>query len=171
MVSKHDQHASRHLWCPCLGSSRGSRSGYEAPPYSFSPPLPRFGSVLFSLCKTLWLSRTQIFKINAKWNVIFSTSSPPHSLPSLALALPWLDFCASEEWLNTLIPIGKNTNKPFQEEAPALVAIFQNSKITSAGGTVFRTYHSRDSVAIGTGLFIWSLHHAGLVILNPHANF
>lgn len=72
---------------------------------------------------------------------------------------------APKEWLDSLAPIGTNAKKPFLETAPALVAIFQKSKITSPDGTVSRTYYSKESVGISTGFLISSLHHAGLATL------
>ena len=72
---------------------------------------------------------------------------------------------APNEWLDSLAPIGTNAKKPFLETAPALVAIFQKSEITSPDGTVSRTYYSKESVGISTGFLISSLHHAGLATL------
>ena len=72
---------------------------------------------------------------------------------------------APKEWLDSLAPIGTNAKKPFLENAPALVAIFQKSEITSPDGTLSRTYYSKESVGIATGFLISSLHHAGLATL------
>jgi len=72
---------------------------------------------------------------------------------------------APKEWLDSLAPIGTNAKKPFLENAPALVAIFQKSEITSPDGTLSRTYYFKESVGIATGFLISSLHHAGLATL------
>ena len=72
---------------------------------------------------------------------------------------------APKEWLDSLAPIGTNAKKPFLENAPALVAIFQKSEITSPDGTLSRTYYSKESVGIATSFLISSLHHAGLATL------
>ena len=75
------------------------------------------------------------------------------------------DSRAPKEWLDSLAPNGTNAKKPFLENAPALVAIFQKFKITSPDGTLSQTYYSKESVGITTGFLISSLHHAGLATL------
>ncbi len=72
---------------------------------------------------------------------------------------------APDEWLDALSPIGTDAQKPFLENAPALVAIFQKSEITRPDGSSSRTYYPKESVGIATGFLIAALHHAGLASL------
>lgn len=72
---------------------------------------------------------------------------------------------APDEWLEALAPIGTDAQKPFLENAPALVAIFQKSEITLPDGRSTRTYYPKESVGIATGFLIAALHHAGLATL------
>ncbi len=74
---------------------------------------------------------------------------------------------ASAEWLRALEPLGTDTDKPFLETAPALVAIFgQPSRPGSApGAPPAPNYYVKESVGIATGFLIHALHHCGLATL------
>jgi len=72
---------------------------------------------------------------------------------------------APKEWLDTLAHLGTDENKPFLEEAPALIAIFQKSKTIDEFGKETRTYYPKESVGIATGMLITALHNAGLATL------
>ena len=72
---------------------------------------------------------------------------------------------ASEEWLEVLKPLGTDSNKPFLETAPLLIAIFQKNRITQPDGTEAKTYYPKESVGLATGFLIAALHHAGLATL------
>ncbi len=72
---------------------------------------------------------------------------------------------APEQWLDALAPLGTNADKPFLEQAPALIAIFQRSRVADAKGEPVRTYYPKESVGIATGFLIAALHHAGLASL------
>lgn len=72
---------------------------------------------------------------------------------------------APEEWLDVLSHLGTDASKPFLEQAPALIAIFQQSKTTDHRGVESKTYYPKESVGIATGFLIAALHRAGLATL------
>lgn len=72
---------------------------------------------------------------------------------------------APQEWLDALEPLGTDSNKPFLENAPLLIAVFQKNRITNDDGSESVTYYPKESVGIATGLLIAALHHAGLATL------
>ncbi|NWK55399.1 nitroreductase family protein [Verrucomicrobiaceae bacterium N1E253] len=72
---------------------------------------------------------------------------------------------APEEWLDALSHLGTDANKPFLETAPALIAIFQQSKTTNHHGEPSKTYYPKESTGIATGILITALHQAGLATL------
>ena len=72
---------------------------------------------------------------------------------------------APEEWLDVLGHLGTDADKPFLETAPALIAIFQQSKTVDYRGVETKTYYPKESIGIATGFLIAALHHAGLATL------
>ena len=72
---------------------------------------------------------------------------------------------APEEWLKDLEPFETNDNKPFLEEAPYLIAIFEEKYFLSKEGEKDKNYYTKESVGIATGILITALHNAGLVTL------
>lgn len=72
---------------------------------------------------------------------------------------------ATQEWLDTLAPLGTDAHKPFLEIAPWLIAIFAQTYGVAADGRKIKHYYVSESVGIATGLLITALHHAGLVTL------
>ncbi|MFK7910092.1 MAG: nitroreductase family protein [Akkermansiaceae bacterium] len=72
---------------------------------------------------------------------------------------------APDEWLNVLSHLGTDAEKPFLETAPALIAIFQKSKVTDHRGVESKTYYPKESVGIATGFLIAALNRAGLATL------
>lgn len=72
---------------------------------------------------------------------------------------------APQEWLDALAHLGTDSNKPFLENAPLLIAVFQKNRITNHDGSESVTYYPKESVGIATGLLIAALHHAGLATL------
>ncbi|TQF06009.1 nitroreductase family protein [Kitasatospora acidiphila] len=71
------------------------------------------------------------------------------------------DRRASEEWLAALAPIGTDWHKPFLEDAPAVVVVFEVHK----GPDTPRPYYTKESVGIAVGLLLATLHQAGLATL------
>ena len=72
---------------------------------------------------------------------------------------------APQEWLDALEPLGTDSNKPFLETAPALVAIFAQNSGTRPDGSPIKHYYAVESVGLASGILISALHHAGLVTL------
>lgn len=77
---------------------------------------------------------------------------------------------APQEWLDALAPLGTDSNKPFLEEAPALIAIFAQKYGITEDGSKFSHYYYPESVGIATGFLIAALHHAGLATLTHTPN-
>ncbi|MFI5530597.1 nitroreductase family protein [Kitasatospora sp. NPDC051853] len=71
------------------------------------------------------------------------------------------DHRASEEWLTALAPIGTDWHKPFLEDAPAVIVVFEVHK----GPDSPRPYYTKESVGIAVGFLLASLHQAGLATL------
>jgi nitroreductase len=72
---------------------------------------------------------------------------------------------APEEWLDALRPFGTDSNKPFLETAPYLIAIFAQRYHFDAAGNQVKHYYVTESVGIATGLLIAAIHNAGLASL------
>ncbi|MCZ7415785.1 MULTISPECIES: nitroreductase family protein [unclassified Streptomyces] len=68
---------------------------------------------------------------------------------------------ASAEWLEALAPLGTDWRKPFLEEAPVVIVVFEVHK----GPRTPRPYYTKESVGIAVGLLLASLHQAGLATL------
>jgi nitroreductase len=72
---------------------------------------------------------------------------------------------APPEWLEVLRPLGTNSNKPFLEVAPWLIAVFIRRFERLADGSKRKHYYTDESVGLATGLLLAAIHHAGLVSL------
>ena len=72
---------------------------------------------------------------------------------------------APKEWLDTLDHLGTDANKPFLETAPALIAVFQKSRVVDDEGKEAKTYYPKESVGLACGFLIAALHNAGLASL------
>jgi iodotyrosine deiodinase len=77
---------------------------------------------------------------------------------------------APQEWLDALAPLGTDSNKPFLEEAPVLIAIFAQKYGVHPDGEKFSHYYVPESVGIAAGFLIAALHHAGLATLTHTPN-
>lgn len=75
------------------------------------------------------------------------------------------DGRAGEEWLGALAHLGTDSDKPFLETAPWLIAIFAQRWGVDAEGRKVKHYYVPESVSIAIGLLIASLHSAGLATL------
>ena len=69
---------------------------------------------------------------------------------------------ASPEWLTALQPLGTDSNKPFLETAPHLIAVFLQKFGTLEDGRKVKHYYPTDSTGLATGILITALHRAGL---------
>ncbi|MDX1481824.1 MAG: nitroreductase family protein [Woeseiaceae bacterium] len=72
---------------------------------------------------------------------------------------------ASEEWLKALEPLGTDSNKPFLETAPYLIAVFLQKYGILPDGRKVKHYYPVESTGIATGILITALHRAGLACL------
>src|SRR5438874_8526554 len=72
---------------------------------------------------------------------------------------------APKAWLEALAPLGTDSNKPFLEIAPWLIAVFAQPFRTLADGTQSPTYYAVESVGIATGLLVTAAHSCGLAAL------
>lgn len=72
---------------------------------------------------------------------------------------------APEKWLKDLEQFETDENKPFLEEAPILIAIFEEKYTEDSNGQIHKNYYTKESVGIATGILITALHNAGLATL------
>ena len=72
---------------------------------------------------------------------------------------------ASAEWLEALAPLGTDSNKPFLETAPYLIAVFLQKFGELPDGRKVKHYYPVESTGIATGILITALHTAGLATL------
>jgi nitroreductase len=68
---------------------------------------------------------------------------------------------ASREWLAALEPLGTDWRKPFLEDAPALIVVFEVHRSDATP----QPYYVKESVGIAVGFLIVALHLAGLATL------
>jgi nitroreductase len=72
---------------------------------------------------------------------------------------------ASDEYLGAIKPIGTNEIKPHISDAPYIVVVFEQAWGREPDGSKRKHYYVRESVGIAVGLFLASLHAAGLATL------
>ena len=72
---------------------------------------------------------------------------------------------APAEWLKALEPLGTDSDKPFLETAPYLIAVFVQKFGRLDDGSKVKHYYPVESTGLATGLLIAALHRAGLVCL------
>lgn len=72
---------------------------------------------------------------------------------------------APNEWLEALAALGTDSNKPFLETAPWLIAIFSQPYSLLPDGRKLKHYYATESVGIATGFLVAAIHQAGLVSL------
>ena len=71
---------------------------------------------------------------------------------------------APKEWIEALKPLGTDRKKPFLEEAPYLIAVFEK-KYSKKNNKKIKNYYVKESVGIATGILISCLHYSGLSML------
>ena len=62
-------------------------------------------------------------------------------------------------------PLGTDSDKPFLETAPVLIAIFVQNWGTQPDGGKIKHYYAVESTGLASGLLIAGLHHAGIATL------
>lgn len=73
----------------------------------------------------------------------------------------------SDEWRQDLVPLGTDWQKPFLEDAPYLIVVFQQNYRIDSQGRKRKHYYVIKSVGIAVGFLIMAIHNAGLVTV-PH---
>jgi iodotyrosine deiodinase len=74
-------------------------------------------------------------------------------------------YRAPAEWLAALEPLGTDSDKPFLETAPWLIAVFVQRHGLTPEGNRIPHYYATESVGLATGILLTALHRAGLVTL------
>ncbi len=77
---------------------------------------------------------------------------------------------AGDDWLEDLKDLGTDSDKPFLEVAPWLIAIFVERYGVNEDGSKQKNYYTAESVGIATGFLISALHEAGLATLTHTPN-
>ena len=72
---------------------------------------------------------------------------------------------APNEWLEALAALGTDSQKPFLETAPWLIAIFSQPYRILPDGRRLKHYYAPESVGIATGFLVAAIHRAGLASL------
>ncbi|PYK13322.1 MAG: nitroreductase family protein [Verrucomicrobia bacterium] len=72
---------------------------------------------------------------------------------------------APKAWLEALAPLGTDSNEPFLEIAPWLIAVFAQPFRILTDGSRSPTYYAIESVGIATGILVTAVHSCGLVSL------
>ncbi len=70
-----------------------------------------------------------------------------------------------EEWLRAIEPFGTDEHKPHLEDAPVVIAVFEQAYGRSGSGGKVKHYYVRESVGIAVGFLIAALNDAGLASL------
>ncbi|MBM3986850.1 MAG: nitroreductase family protein [Planctomycetes bacterium] len=70
----------------------------------------------------------------------------------------------SAQWREDLRPIGTSWEKPYVEEAPALIVVFRQTHGVE-GDRRMAHYYTQESVGIAVGFLLAALHHAGIATL------
>lgn len=71
----------------------------------------------------------------------------------------------NEEWVNDLMPLGTDWQKPFLETAPYLIIVFKKPFDVDNNGNKKQNYYVTESVGLACGFLINAIHNAGLVTL------
>lgn len=69
------------------------------------------------------------------------------------------------EWRDALERIGTDWQKPFLDDVPWIVVLFEQVHGWFPDGSVRKHYYARESVGIACGLFIAAIHEMGLATL------
>lgn len=69
------------------------------------------------------------------------------------------------EWKAALAPLGTTSSKPYLEDAPWLVVLFEQRYTITADGETHKNYYVKESVGIAAGIFVAAIHNMGLATL------
>lgn len=68
---------------------------------------------------------------------------------------------ATDEWLSALAPLGTDWRKPFLEDAPVVIVVFEVHRSEESP----KPYYAKESVGIAVGVLLTALHEAGFATL------
>ncbi|MCP4304055.1 MAG: nitroreductase family protein [bacterium] len=69
------------------------------------------------------------------------------------------------EWREALAPLGTDSGKPYLEDAPWLVILFEQRYGVAENGDTIKNYYVKESVGIAAGIFVAAIHNMGLSTL------
>jgi nitroreductase len=72
---------------------------------------------------------------------------------------------AGQHWAKAVEPLGTGPIKPFLEDAPYLIVVFQKNYAFSSNNQRVNHYNVPESIGIAVGILIAGLQHAGLATL------
>ncbi len=72
---------------------------------------------------------------------------------------------ATEEWLRALEPFETDENKPFLENAPYLIAVFERKFSIDGQNNTIKHYYTKESVGLAAGILLTALHNSGIATL------
>lgn len=70
-----------------------------------------------------------------------------------------------KEWLQDLLPLQTNWQKPFLETAPCLIVVFKKSYDFDKDGKKTNVYYANESCGLACGFLLHAIQEAGLVAL------
>jgi nitroreductase len=77
----------------------------------------------------------------------------------------YLDGRMPEDWQEEIARLGTSWEKPYLEDAPWIVVLFEQRYGVDEGGSRHKHYYVKESVGIAAGMFISALHNMGLATL------
>jgi len=77
----------------------------------------------------------------------------------------YLEGRMPEDWKREIARLGTSWQKPYLEDAPWLVVLFEQRYGLAGDGSHTKHYYVKESVGIAAGLFIAALHNMGLATL------
>jgi nitroreductase len=101
------------------------------------------------------------------WTFVVIEDAPTKQLLRLAVEEEERRFYferITDVWRADLEPLGTTWEKPYVEEAPAVIAVFRQTHGIE-GDRRLPHYYTQESVGIAVGFLLVALHHAGLVSL------
>jgi len=77
----------------------------------------------------------------------------------------YLDGRMPEDWREEIARLGTSWHKPYLEEVPWIVVLFEQRYGINSDGSRAKHYYVKESVGIAAGIFIAALHTMGLATL------
>ena len=77
----------------------------------------------------------------------------------------YLEGRMPDDWKAEIAKLGTSWQKPYLEDAPWLVVLFEQRYGIDSAGSRVKHYYAKESVGIAAGIFIVALHNMGLATL------